>query len=262
MERRETKSPIKDLPVHQAGASSRKYVDKLIDEKAIEPVLMASLIVLLAIMEWFNYFLKVPIAVPIIFSIAAVVAVVWVFFKVRAVHSKVKALRLGIMGEEAVGQYLEEKLRPMGCQVMHDIPGAAFNLDHVVIGPTGVFCIETKTYSKPAHGSPIIEYDGEKVTVDGFTPDRDAIVQVKSASRWLHDLLERTTGKKFIVKPIVLYPGWFVKKMPANAEVWVLNHKNLPTFISNTKNTLPPEDVALITFHLKRYVISEMENKK
>ena len=262
MEKRETKSPIKDLPVHQAGASSRKYVDKLIDGKAMEPVLMAILIGLVAFIEWCNYFFKLSLAVPITFTIIAMIVVVWAFFKVRAVHSKVKALRLGIMGEEAVGQYLEEKLRPIGCQVMHDVPGDSFNLDHVVIGPTGVFCIETKTRSKPAYGSPPVQYDGEKITVNGF-PDRDPIVQVKSAACWLHDLLERTTGKKFMVKPIVLYPGWFVKKMPENADVWVLNEKALPTFISNAKNNpLPLEDISLITFHLKRYVISEMENKK
>lgn len=199
---------------------------------------------------------------PIIFTLLAVIAIVFTLIKMRAVLREASCLKLGIVGEEAVGQYLEEKLRPMGCQVLHDIVGDGFNLDHVVIGPTGVFCIETKTYSKPSHGSPSVTYDGEKVTVDGFSPDRDPIVQAKSAANWLRELIERSTGRKFAVQPIVIYPGWFVKKMPENVEVWVLNHKALPTFVANSQAKLSAEDVNLITFHLKRYVISEMERKK
>ncbi len=60
----------------------------------------------------------------------------------------------------------------------------------------------------------------------------------------------------------MIFPGWFVKKMPENADVWVLNHKALPTFIANSQAKLAVEDVALVTFHLKRYVIAEMERKK
>jgi hypothetical protein len=37
---------------------------------------------------------------------------------------------------------------------------------------------------------------------------------------------------------------------------WVLNETLAPTFIKNARNALSPEDVALVTFHLKRYVIS------
>ena len=230
-------------------------------EKCLSPLIVAILLVLMAFLEWCRYLFNYP-PMPIIFTLLAVIAIVFTLIKMRAVLREASCLKLGIVGEEAVGQYLEEKLRPMGCHVLHDIPGEGFNLDHIVIGPTGVFCIETKTHSKPLHGSPGIQYDGEKVTVDGFSPNRDPIVQAKSAANWLRELIERTTGRKFAVKPIVLYPGWFVKKMPQNADVWVLNHKVLPTFISNNQAKLAVEDVALITFHLKRYVISEMERRR
>jgi len=44
--------------------------------------------------------------------------------------------------------------------------------------------------------------------------------------------------------------------MPPNPEIWGLNEKALITFIGNVKKTLSPEDVSLITFHLKRYVLA------
>jgi hypothetical protein len=56
-------------------------------------------------------------------------------------------LLLALTGERAVGQFLEEKLRPLGYHILNDLPGDGFNLDHVIIGPTGIYCVETKTRS-------------------------------------------------------------------------------------------------------------------
>ena len=56
---------------------------------------------------------------------------------------------------------------------------------------------------------------------------------------------------------MVLYPGWYVERMPENCQVWVLNEKALPFFIRNANEVLPPDDVNLATFHLKRYVIAK-----
>lgn len=84
------------------------------------------------------------------------------------------ALRLGMEGEKYVGQSLEA-LRRQECQGFHDLLGDGFNIDHVVVAPQGVFVIETKTRSKPARGPVTIDFDGERVLVNGFAPDRDPV---------------------------------------------------------------------------------------
>jgi hypothetical protein len=188
-------------------------------------------------------------------------AVFYAFWRFKKAKKRIQQLNLGCVGEEAVGQYLEEKLRPMGCQVFHDICGDTFNVDHVVVGPTGVFTIETKTITKPASGKHSVVFDGEKITVNGFNPDRDPIVQAKAEASWLCELLESSTGKKFPVKPVVLYPGWYVENVSEITDVWVLNDNALPTFIRNARNHVAPEDISLITFHLKRYVIAREQEK-
>jgi hypothetical protein len=76
------------------------------------------------------------------------------------------------------------------------------------------------------------------------------------------DVLEASTGRRFFVQPVVVYPGWFVEPMPPNAAVWVLNENAVPTFIKNANGRLSSEDVALITFHLKRYVIAKGSEAK
>jgi hypothetical protein len=36
-----------------------------------------------------------------------------------------------------------------------------------VIDMSGIYVIETKAYSKPDKGSPVVTYDGEKVLING-----------------------------------------------------------------------------------------------
>jgi len=60
----------------------------------------------------------------------------------------VRAWTVGAEGEERVAALLSG-LRPEGFIVLNDlrIPGTRENIDHVVVGPAGVFVVETKHYS-------------------------------------------------------------------------------------------------------------------
>lgn len=56
------------------------------------------------------------------------------------------ALRNGIRGEERVAGFLSE-LEPDGYRVLHDVDLERKNADHVLVGPTGVYVIETKDWT-------------------------------------------------------------------------------------------------------------------
>ena len=47
--------------------------------------------------------------------------------------------------------------------VLHDFPGEGFNLDDVVVHPSGVYYVETKTLSKPLKGQAKLFFDGDSV---------------------------------------------------------------------------------------------------
>jgi hypothetical protein len=74
---------------------------------------------------------------------------------------RLKSIRQGMHGEVAVGQYLDEQCRERGYKLLHDLKGDGFNVDHILIGPGGIFSIETKTRSKPVVGEPVVTYDAE-----------------------------------------------------------------------------------------------------
>jgi hypothetical protein len=54
--------------------------------------------------------------------------------------------RKGADGERLVGRVLES-LHEQGWRVLHDISFGGANIDHVAIGPGGIFTIETKSHS-------------------------------------------------------------------------------------------------------------------
>jgi len=65
---------------------------------------------------------------------------------VRPAH--VEAWRIGAEGERQTAAILAE-LEDLGYRVLHDrrIPGTRANIDHIVVGPTGVYVVETKSWS-------------------------------------------------------------------------------------------------------------------
>ena len=168
---------------------------------------------------------------------------------------KIKSLKQGRDGEKAVGQYFEH-LRESGAQVFHDIPGDGFNLDHVVIHNNGIYVIETKTFSKPEKGEAKIAFNGEAIFLHGKIENNKPIIQVKAAATWLSNLLSERTGRKFTVKPVVVFPGWFIEETDkAKAkDVWVLNPKGLPAYISKRNSQLKDDEVKIAAFGLSRYI--------
>ena len=256
MNKPEYKNPIKDKPVRQAGQSAREKRQSLLDEEVLPFFMMTGVILILAFVEWIRYFWKSP-PQPILLTVIFVIMLVLSIRKFIKLRKLARNLVLGEEGEQAVGQLLEEKLRPMGCNVFHDILADDFNVDHFVVGPTGLFCIETKTHRKPERGVVRVIFDGETIRVNGFKPDRDPVTQVKAEAKWMSDLIEKSTGKRFSVQPVLVYPGWYVEMPSPIPQVWALNEQGVAAFISKARTPLSPEDVALITFNLKRYVINK-----
>jgi hypothetical protein len=132
--------------------------------------------------------------------------------------------------------------------------GDGFNLDHVVLSSQGVFVVETKTLTKPAKGSPTVSFDRETVLINGFEPKRNPVTQAQANARWLGEMLRASTGKEFPVRPVVLFPGWFVEPLPKGSSVWVLNPQALPSFIQHESTRINESDLHLAAFHLARYI--------
>jgi hypothetical protein len=251
---RATRSPLKAPPLRNPGQSiDEELYDAL--SGFLTPVFIAVVLLILAGTEWGRYYTGAPPA-PWLYSVIAALGVAYAGYQFLRLRPQVRRLKQGRDGERVVGQYLE-RLREKGYQVFHDIVGDGFNVDHVLVGPAGVYTIETKTYSKPVKGDATIQFDGETLAADGFLPDRDPLVQAKAQASWLREIISESTGKTMHVHPVIVFPGWFIEKKAGSAKgVWVLNPKALPQFLDQAPGVLSAEDVNLVSFHLSRFIRS------
>ncbi|NJD62062.1 MAG: NERD domain-containing protein [Deltaproteobacteria bacterium] len=251
------KSPLKDRPLRGPGQSLEEEIQRTFDEEWMPYFLAPMVCLVLAATEWWRYFRPTP-ASPWIVTAIAVLMASYSAMRLIQLRPRIRNLRLGMEGEKAVGQSLEE-LRAIGATIFHDVPADGFNVDHVVVSRNGIFVIETKTCRKPKGPGATVTYDGVKVLVNGREPDRDPIWQVRGNAAWVQKLLKESTGKPYPARPVVLFPGWYVETVAANAhdKVWVLNPRCLSSFIQNENVDLPAEDVSLAAFHLSRYIRSK-----
>lgn len=245
------KSPLKQPPLPQAGDSTFQRLQDALLDRAFFWLACSAIFVSIAFMQWVAWLRQEPMH-PGFMTAVAVVGVVLAVVKIRSALKRAKRFGLGGRGEMVVGQLLET-LRAKGYRVYHDIPGNGYNIDHVIIGPGGVLVIETKTVSKRTSGDPTISYDGRRVLIDGFTPDRDPIQQVCANRDRIAEILERATGRRPKMRPVVLYPGWWVEKLPKGAEVWVLNPPAFVKFLDHEPAVLKPEEVGIFASALEAY---------
>lgn len=251
--RQEKRSPLKGKPLRDPGQSAQEQLFDLFFENLLTPWIVAVLLLVFAAIEWVRFYKPTPPA-PVLLSVAAAVALAYASWRLRRGWPQVQALRLGRDGERVVGQYLE-RLRAEGYEVFHDVAGDGFNLDHVLIGPAGLFTVETKTVRKPAGRDARVQFDGRTLRIAGQVPDRDPVVQAKAQASWLRALLAESTGRKLPVRPVILYPGWFVEQPSGSTrEVWVLEPKALPAFLEREEEAMSAADIKLASFHLSRFI--------
>ncbi len=165
-----------------------------------------------------------------------------------------RAYKLGLVGERAVADCLEP-LKQRGYYVFHDAPaqGAkkAFNLDHIVVGPTGLFCIETKARRKNAAKDGGDDY---KIGFDGGAltwprgRDEAPVRQVLENAKWLQNWIHQRLGRRIEVTPMITIPGWYTDET-LRGNLRVLSHKRLRYYIQQGP-PLDAESVKLVTLQL------------
>jgi len=248
------KSPLTDKPLRYPGQSLDESINEILDDDVLEYILMPTICIMLTFLEWWRWYNDSPYT-PYLWTLLTLVIVPFSIYKIYKIKKKVRRLRLGRDGERVVGQYLE-LLREKGYRVFHDIVGNNFNVDHVIISEHGVFVIETKTYSKPTDRKPLITFEQDNICINGFNTNSKILNQVSAASSWIRSVIKESTGKDIPVKPVIVFPGWYVEAKNNKSDAWVLNPKGLPTYIENTPKTLTKEDMMMVSYHISRYIRS------
>lgn len=144
------------------------------------------------------------------------------FVVLRYVMPLVDRRDRGAMGEEQVGAMLDDLERD-GWLAIHDASFGHGNVDHILIGPPGVFTIETKSHPGPIHVSRL----------------HGATIQQAQAQR---RAVARVTGLQ--VEPLLVYSrAWVDRPLARRRGVRVLPARMLPNYLSRRETTLSPEQI-------------------
>jgi hypothetical protein len=160
----------------------------------------------------------------------------FLIYKIKKLLDERRTARLGYEGELEVGRELEQ-LADDGFHIYHNFPAETFRIDHLVVGPKGVFTVETKTYAKPAPVDRLedatVEYDGRML----YFPrgeDFKTIDKAQQQASWFSDWLGTAIGEPIAARAIVALPGWLVKRTSAEG-IPVVNPKQFSSLFRHIK---------------------------
>ena len=160
-------------------------------------------------------------------------------------------LRLGYDCELAVGLELNNRMRD-GFHVFHDFPADGFNIDHVLIGSTGVFAVETKGRAKSRvveNENWKMEFNGKNLIFPGWA-ETEPITQAKTQALWLSLWLSKVTGASCRVEPVLAIPGWWIERT-APSDVKVFNGKD-SSFLAKGKAVLSTTQIQVIAHQVEQ----------
>lgn len=237
MQRRGRRTPLTRDLLRNPGESLQEQVEDLGADLGahffaimlVPPVLGLQLLLLLHFSPQ-----KVTPGLPV--SYAVILAGFLVYFTVQLVRTwrKRHKLRLGLECEMATGQVLNQ-LMLLGCRVYHDFPAEGFNIDHIVIGPAGVYAVETKGRAKPDKGrgaeDALVVYDAKSLRFPGWVETKP-IAQAKRQAQWLANWLKSAVGEPVPVLPALVLPGWFIQRKAGDLAIF--NAKS-PEFLARPK---------------------------
>ena len=237
--------------MRQAGQSAKEKLDEFVDDNALKAVLPAGFMLFWLFIELMARYSKARIS-PWLLGVLSVLAIVHLFVRIRRVRHEAKKQRQGLYGEQYVAQIIERDLISQGYRVFHDLvfekDTRKFNIDHLLVGPKGVFCIETKTWSKPMRGETIATFDGKFIYLNGKVCHHDAVGQACALAHEASAFIKQLTGLALNVVPVVVVVGWYVRKTYAGVpKVLVVNEEALAVFVENCPSSMKKTDIDLVS---------------
>lgn len=192
------------------------------------------------------------IVTTILLLLTGIITTSFAAYKLTNLIKAKNKLALGYDAELSVGQELNALMRD-GYYVFHDIPADNYNIDHVVVGNTGIFAVETKGRSKPIQKNGKsefkVKYDGKQLTFPSWV-ETEPLEQAKRQASSLQKWLSSAVGEMVEVKPILAIPGWYIERTN-NQGIIVINGKNpLNIFGKSNGGTLDKKLITQISHQL------------
>ena len=162
-----------------------------------------------------------------LFAVSAIAVAFWWRRGLRRVESFFKGAR----GEEVVAGALARL--PDEWHVFHDFVAGPHHVDHVLVGPGGVFAVETKNWCDP------VTLESGELLVGGHVPDHPPLAQAASEAKAVKAALAHAgwTGE---VEPVVCFAsGTFKDGFARAGKVLVANAESFVAWLLEQPRQFP-----------------------
>ena len=252
------RSPFTDNFLRSPGESLNRQILEITDRVTENLVLLITTPILLFAIYISNLHFGNSTLSTWTFTIYLIAGICFIFYSLINLINLLnlrRSCQLGYESEIAVGQELNQLMRD-GYYVYHDFPAGKFNIDHIVVGTSGIFAVETKARSKPTSkdrkADAKVRYDGKCLRFPNGT-DVESLEQARRQAEWLSKWLRTAVGEAVKVRPVLALPGWFVERI-ASGGIRVINPKN---FRSISK----PKDGDFLSDQMISRIVHQLEQK-
>jgi hypothetical protein len=191
----------------------------------------------------------------VIIAVISITYMAYFLYKLVILIREKRTIRAAYDSQVVVAQELNQLMRD-GYHVYHNVPGDKFDIDHVIVGHTGVFAVETKTQAKPKSTNRMqaatVTYDGRAL----YFPKGDdwkTIDLAKHQASWLSTWIQRFVGEPVAVRAVVVLPGWYVKRISADG-IPVINPQQFSSLFTYIKPRHLSEEMI-------RRIVMQIEHK-
>jgi len=229
--KKKRKNPLTSNLLRSPGESLREKIEDLNDDLMLNFVLIALMPLLVYSMHISESYLTGTKETTFRVTLSILLAVsftVFPLYKLFRLWQQRLRFRLAHDAEMATGQEFNSLMRN-GYHIFHDFVADKFNIDHIIVGPSGVYAVETKARAKPITGNNKFDaevlYDGKSLKFPNWLESKP-MQQAGAEADWLMNWLSSAIGERVNVTPIVALPGWYVKRTSSGG-IPVINPKQI-----------------------------------
>jgi hypothetical protein len=163
-----------------------------------------------------------------------------------ATLKRAKQAERGAIAEEKTGAILEALAE--GHFVIHDFYTGRGNIDHILIGPKGIFTLEVKSH----HGA--VSLENGILLCDGQQFEKDFLKQAWAECFAVREILANWDIKEPKAEPLIVFSNAFVKVRGKANGVAVIHLKFLATFLQRLPDRLTKGEAGRIFNRLRAHV--------
>lgn len=238
-------SAASDKLLHFVGQSLRADYDRLFDDRFVAFLVLMITFWMVCIVAWVQK-IAGHNPDPRFWTLLSLFVTAYGGFQIFRLRPQLRRLR---KGERCVDEALD-RIRAKGFSVFHDLPAPGFSVDHVVVGPSGVYALETKM----RNGADPIRYQNDnELLLGGKINDNPALRLTRAAAHAVQEELKEKLHEAYWVKPVLVFVGNRpVDQAMGDFSVDVITSNDLEDYFDRQQPEITDTEIAQICSQLER----------